>query len=77
MPYIATTKPSTKPRVSATGMSISSGDELSLRHLQWETQRRCRITGTSITVDELHEQGHRPHCPRTATAETPQFSVLT
>ena len=43
-------------------MSTSSGDELSLRHLQQETQRRCISTGTSITVDELHKQGHRPPC---------------
>ena len=61
-PCIATTKPSTKPTVNATTMSTSSDDELSLRHLQRKTRRRCISTGTSTTVDELHKQGHRPPC---------------
>ena len=43
-------------------MSTNSGDELGLRHLQQETRRRCMITATSTTVDELHKQGHRPPC---------------
>ena len=43
-------------------MSTNSDDDLSLRHFQRETRRRCMITATSITVDELHKQGHRPLC---------------
>ena len=34
------------------------------------------ITGTSTTVHELRQQGHRPPYPGTATAEPPQFSAL-
>ena len=58
-----------------TGMSTNSGDEPSLRHLQHETWRRCMITATSITVDELHNMDI-DHLVITATAEIPQFSAL-
>ena len=34
------------------GMSTNTGDELSLKHLTVATQRRCRITRTSITMKE-------------------------
>ena len=75
-PYIATTKPSTMPPVSATGMSTSSGDELSLRHLQRETRRRCISTGTSITVDELRKQGHRPPCQHSNCGNSTVFCTV-
>ena len=116
--------PRRSPLSLHTGMSTSSGDEQSLRHLQQETQATTCTTGTSFTlsehcncgastvfcfdnpkhqsldatgmsttmsktastslqdhrdvhtVDELHEQGHRPPCQSTATAESPQFSAL-
>ena len=75
-PYIATTKPSTKPPVSVTGMSTSPGDELSLRHLQQEPQRRCVSTGTSTTVDELHEQGHQPPCQHSNCGNSTVFCTV-
>ena len=56
-------------------MSTDSGDKLNLRHLHCrETHRRCMITKTSITVDELRQQGHRPPCQSNATAGT--FAVF-
>ena len=75
-PYIPTTKPSKKPPVSATGMSTSSGDELSLRHLQRETRRRCISTGTSTTVDELRRQGHRPPCQHSNCGNSTVFCTV-
>ena len=58
---ITTTAKSRVPISVATGMSTDSGDELNLGHFHCRnTQRHCMITGTSITVDELRQQGHRP-----------------
>ena len=74
-PYIAAAEPSTKPTVSATGMSTSSGDELSLRHLQRETRRRCMITATSIPLMNCTNRDI-DHLVSTATAEIPVFCTV-
>ena len=68
--------PGRSPLVSATGMSTSSGDELSLRHLQRETRRPCISTGASITVDELRKQGHRPPCQHSNCGNSTVFCTF-
>ena len=58
LPLIAATMPACHAQLQL--CATNSGDELSLRHLTVATQRRCRITGTSITMKELqlrHLQG--------------------
>ena len=48
----------------ANWMSTDSSDKLNLRHLQCrETQRRCKITGTSITAGKAPAAPHRAASP--------------
>ena len=60
---------------SEAGRSTSSGDELSLRHLQQETHCLCENTGTSTTSMNCINRDIDHH-DSTATAEIPQFSEL-
>ena len=57
------------------GMSTDSGDELSLGHFHCRKQRRCMVTETSKTVDELRQQGHRP--PPSHRAKAQQLRLRT
>ena len=67
----------TCPSLLRTGMS-TSGDELSLKHLHCrETRLRCMITGTSTTVGEVRQQGHRPPCQHCNCGTSTVFCSVT